>query len=132
MVVFHPRSLLERANRDPEFTRAARRCNVKIKVVVGEHAYIFSVGDGLIEEVNDDPTVYDAWDLEIGGSYESWLEVVVPEPRPFYQDVFSATLKHDFYVGGDMEMFFAYHPAIRRMVELMRMDYLSADTAGGC
>jgi hypothetical protein len=41
-------------------------------------------------------------------------------PPPFYQDVASAVLRHGFTLGGDVESFFAYHGALRRVIDVMR------------
>ena len=41
-------------------------------------------------------------------------------PRPFYQDVASALFRHGFALGGDVESFFAYHAALRRLIAVLR------------
>ena len=41
-------------------------------------------------------------------------------PRPFYQDLYAATVHHGFSVSGDTLNYCAYYPALRRLVELMR------------
>ena len=41
-------------------------------------------------------------------------------PRPFYQDLYAATIHHGFTAAGNRTHFCAYYPALRRLVELMR------------
>jgi hypothetical protein len=83
-------------------------------------AYVFRVQDGRLVEVLLAPTPFDEWDFEIAGPPEGWAEILAPAPKPFYQDVALAILRHGFSLGGDVESFFAYHAALRRVLEVMR------------
>jgi hypothetical protein len=115
------RALLEAINGDPEFRLAARFWNGAFRLSMGaEEAYLFRVRDGEMVGVNPAPTVFDAWDFEVGGPSEGWAEILARVPRPFYQDVASAIFRHGFTLGGDVESFFAYHAALRRVIEVMR------------
>ena len=82
--------------------------------------YVFRIRDGELAHVNAAHTVFDAWDLEIAVPRAGWAEILKPVPPPFYQDVASAVFRHGFRLGGDLESFFAYHAALRRLVEVMR------------
>jgi hypothetical protein len=115
------RSFLEAVNEDPEFRLAARFWNGSFRLGMGAaEAYVFRVRDGRLVDVNLAPTSFDAWDFEVAGPAEGWAELFAPVPKPFYQDVASALLRHGFTLGGDVESFFAYHAALRRMIDLMR------------
>lgn len=115
------RNLLEAINADPEFRIAARFWNGSFRLSMGaEEAYVFRVRDGQIVHLNVRPTVFDAWDFEISGPKEGWTEILAKVPRPFYQDPASAVFRHGFTLGGDVESFFAYHGALRRVIAAMR------------
>jgi hypothetical protein len=115
------RSLLAAVNEDPEFQLAARFWSGSFRLGMGPaEAYVFRIRDGRLVDVNLAPTSFDAWDFEIAGPAEGWTEILAPVPKPFYQDVASALLRHGFTLGGDVESYFAYHAALRRLVDLMR------------
>jgi hypothetical protein len=107
-------------NRDPEFMIAARYWNALLKVRMGEQGCILKIQDGQIAAVEETPTLFDAYDIEVAAPEEDWRKFLEPIPPPFYQDVFSAAIRHSFTVGADLESLFAYYPAARRMFELMR------------
>ena len=114
-------AVVEAVNGDPEFRLAARFWNGSFRLGMGaEEAYVFRVRDGRLVDVNVEPTQFDAWDFEVSGPADGWREIFALEPRPFYQDVASALLRHGFVLGGDVESFFAYHAALRRVVDVMR------------
>jgi hypothetical protein len=114
--------LLEAINADPEFRLAARFWNGSFRLSMGaDQAYIFRVRDGQVVHLNRQPTVFDAWDFEIGGPKEGWAEILAKVPRPFYQDPASAVFRHGFTLGGDIESFFAYHAALRRVIAVLRV-----------
>ena len=115
------RSFVAAVNEDPEFRLAARFWNGAFRLGMGStEAYVFRVRDGQLVDVNLAPTSFDAWDFEIAGPAEGWTELLARVPKPFYQDVASAILRHGFTLGGDVESYFAYHAALRRMIDLMR------------
>ena len=112
---------LDAVNADPEFALAARYWNGSFRLGLGaEEAYIFRVRDGRIVDVNRHPTVFDDWDFEIAGPAEGWRQMLSPTPPPFYQDVASAVFRHGFTLGGDVATFFAYHAALRRLIDVLR------------
>ena len=114
-------AVLDAINGDREFQMAARYWNGSFRWSMGpSEAYLFSVRDGRIAAVNREPTPFDAWDFEIAGSADGWREILAASPKPFYQDVASAMLRHGFTLGGDVESFFAYHAALRRMLAVLR------------
>jgi hypothetical protein len=114
-------ALLETVNADPEFRLHARFWNGSFRLSMEpEEAYVFTVRDGRITGVNCQPTPFDAADFEVRGPGEGWAEVLAPAPPPFYQDVASAIFRHGFALGGDVESFFAYHAALRRLIDVIR------------
>lgn len=113
--------LVDAINADPEFRLASRFWNGSFRLAMGDdEAYLFRVRDGSIVDVNAAPTVFDAWDFEVAGPADGWREMMAAVPRPFYQDPFAAVLRHGFRLGGDVESFFAYHAALRRVLDEMR------------
>jgi hypothetical protein len=114
-------TILGAINADPEFRLAARFWNGSFRLSIGtDEAYLFRVCDGELAGVNRAPTVFDAWDFEISGPKDGWAEIFARVPRPFYQDVASAIFRHGFTLGGDVESFFAYHAALRRVIDVLR------------
>ncbi len=107
-------------NTDPEFQLSARYWNGRVKLDFGDRVYIISVHDGVVENIEEDPTMYDPCDLSISASSEGWDKLLAATPRPFYQDMYSASVHHEFDIEGDLEQFFAYHAALRRMTQIMR------------
>jgi hypothetical protein len=115
------RQLIAAINADPEFRIAARFWNGSFRLTMGpDEACVFRVRDGEIVDVNRQPTVFDAWDFEIAGPKDGWAEIFAKVPRPFYQDPASAVFRQGFTLGGDLESFFAYHAALRRVIAVMR------------
>ena len=113
--------ILRAINEDPEFRLAARFWNGSFRLSMGpSEAYLFRVRDGAVVGLNREPTVWDAWDFEVSGPPEGWAEIFARVPKPFYQDVASAIFRHGFVLGGDVESFFAYHAALRRVIDVMR------------
>jgi len=114
-------AILGAINGDPEFRLAARYWNGSFRLAMGpSEAYVFRVRDGAISAVNREPTVWDAWDFEVSGPADGWAEILARVPKPFYQDVASAIFRHGFTLGGDVESFFAYHAALRRVIDVLR------------
>lgn len=59
-------------------------------------------------------------DVEIAAAPGEWEKLLAKVPPPFYQDVFGASLHHPVSLGGDVETVYAYYPAIRRVIEILR------------
>jgi hypothetical protein len=59
-------------------------------------------------------------DVCISAAREEWQRLLAAVPAPFYQDVYGAGLHHAVSIGGDVETLYAYYPAIRRVIELLR------------
>lgn len=107
-------------NQDPEFVIAARFWETSLKIEMGDRHCILQIQDGEVTGVNPRPGFYDPWKIKIGAPEKDWQQFLKTVPRPFYHDLFAASIHHDFVCEGDLESFFAYYPAIRRMFEVMR------------
>lgn len=107
-------------NSDPEFTLNARLWEGRFKIHIGDVSYVFQMHEGTVERIIDHPDLFTEYDFQISGPADGWEELLAPLPRPFYQDLFSAWLHHGFSIEGDLEQFFGFHMALRRMVQIMR------------
>jgi hypothetical protein len=107
------------ANKDPEFLIAARFWNSSLKLDMDDSTHILRIQDGKIT-VDSNAQASEVCDISISAPSEDWNKMFEPVPGPFYQDLFAATVYHGFSYDGDLELMFAYYPALRRMVELMR------------
>jgi hypothetical protein len=117
---------LRRANDDPEFQIAARFWNTVLHVGVddtGEPGHLIRIRDGRIEEIRPQASAGpgEPWQLSISASRDDWRRFLEPVPRPFYQDLWGASIYHGFRIQGDLEAhLYPYYPAVRRMFELLR------------
>jgi hypothetical protein len=112
-------TLAERANNDGEFALHARFWNATVKLQIGAATYRLDIRDGALKACAPwHGTI--AGDLAIEASEAEWANLLAPMPRPFYQDLYAATIHHGFSVVGDTKNYYAYYPAVRRLIELMR------------
>ena len=108
-----------RANADGEFALHARFWNATVKLRVGKANYRLAFRDGKLAECTPWLGAI-ACDLAIEADEAEWGNLLAPMPKPFYQDLYAATIHHGFSVAGDTVNYCAYYPALRRLVELMR------------
>ena len=108
-----------RANGDDEFRIHARFWDSVVKLGVGDASYRMTVASGQITEIEPwFATV--ACNLATQAPEDDWDALLESIPKPFYQDLYPATVHHGFDVVGDAQHYCAYFPAIRRLVEIMR------------
>lgn len=112
-------ALPTRVNADGEFALHARFWNATVKLRVGTTSYRLDIRDGKLNGCAPWLGTI-AGDLAIEADEAEWKNLLEPMPRPFYQDLYAATLHHGFSVSGDTLNYCAYYPAVRRLVELMR------------
>jgi len=110
-----------RANADGEFALHARFWNATVKLRVGQATYRMAVRDGKLTECAPWLGTV-ACDLSIEADEADWANLLEPMPKPFYQDLYAATIHHGFSVAGDTLDYCAYYPALRRLIELMRAE----------
>ena len=112
-------ALAERANADGEFALHARFWNATIKLRIGPASHRLDVRDGRLAARGPWSGAI-AGDLTIEADEREWAKLLERVPRPFYQDLYAATIHHGFSVAGDTRHYCAYYPALRRLIELMR------------
>lgn len=105
----------EAANDDSEFRLAARFWTAMLRLDAGAEVHLLAVQEGEMVEASEDAAF--GYDLRLAAPLDSWRELLAASPRAFYQDLYGASLRHDFTLEGDVD---AYYPAIRRLVEIMR------------
>jgi hypothetical protein len=120
-VVLEPQVVLKSLNSDPEFVKDARHWTAVVRLFVGPDNYLIDIADGVVRSITPGWEVLANHSLSLGASEEVWEEILKAEPRPHYHDVFAAAIRHGFIMSGDHLLLFAYYPAIRRMVEVLRL-----------
>ena len=111
--------VIEQANHDGEFRIAARLWNATLRFDVGERSVELAVSDG--EIVSATPCARtNRCDANVSGPAEEWDELLARVPRPLHQDLFGGITLGRFQLEGDVEAFYAYYPAVRRLVDLAR------------
>jgi len=111
--------VIERANQDGEFRIAARLWNATLRFDLGGRSVELTIGDGRLHAARpcDRGTRADA---SVSGEAGEWEELLAPVPRPLHQDLFGGISLGRFRLEGDAEAFYAYYPAVRRLVDLLR------------
>ena len=113
------RAVAERANHDSEFRLHARFWTARVRFDIGDERTRVEVRDGRIDEAAPWFGAL-AGDLVVAAPETEWDKLLEPLPRPFYQDLYAATVHHGFLVSGATKHFCAYYPALRRLIEIMR------------
>ena len=112
--------LTDRANDDGEFHLHARFWSARIRVVHGERSTRLRIIDGTLADVGPwNPADFGA-DLTIDADAAAWDAMLAPVPRPFYHDLWAASVHHGVQIIGNSHHRCAYYPAVRRLLELMR------------
>lgn len=110
----------ELANADGEFRRHARFWTATLRLGVGKRRFRLRIESGAV-------AAFERWsggisvDMAIDAPEADWRALLAPVPRPFYQDLYAAAIHHGFQVAGDASHYCAYYPALRRLLELMRI-----------
>ncbi len=112
-------AVIEQANGDGEFRIAARLWNATLRLDVGERSVLLAVADGAIRAARpcDRGSPCDA---SVAGAAEEWEHLLERVPRPLHQDLFAGITLGRFQLEGDRDAFYAYYPAVRRLVDLVR------------
>ena len=115
--------LQEALNNDAEFQQASRFWNTNLKLDMGNNALLFRIQTGQVTEIERGYQDFDLLvpsDIQIHAPAEQWDKFLQLVPKPFYLDLWGATVHHGFKVGGDLEKMYAYYPAVRRFFDVMR------------
>lgn len=75
-------------NDDPEFRLMARLWTARLVLEIGDDRYLVEVRDGEVARFTDRVTLFDSFDIRIGGSTDGWTRLLALEPEPMYQDLF--------------------------------------------
>ena len=110
-------TLPEAANLDEEFRIAARLWSGSLCLEAGDEGYRLYIESGRIARLEPGAG---AADVCIRAPADAWARLLEPLPRPFYQDLWGAIAHHGFQLSGDLQRFFPYYPAVRRLIELLR------------
>lgn len=113
--------LKEDLNADAEFRLNARKWEGRFRISDDERSYLFQIHEGRVERIVDGPDMYEPFDFAISGPSDGWDKLLELEPAPFYQDIYSAWVHHGFVVEGDLEQFFGFHMALRRLQQVLRL-----------
>lgn len=110
--------VMEQANGDGEFRIAARFWRTCLRFDLGPESVRLTIEEGAIRAV--EPCGRDAaCDVSVSGDPDCWQRLL--EAAPLWQDLFGAANRGDFAIGGtDLEAFYAYYPAVRRLMDLVR------------
>lgn len=113
----------EIARGDFEFTRETRYLTGVIRLDFGTQSWALSFANGALAGITDGTLVPDAEaTIIVGGGADQWHELLQWKPRPFYQCIQSAAVKHGMRINVANETF-AYLPALNRMTTLLRQLY---------
>ena len=111
---------MEQANADGEFRIAARFWRTRLRLDLGPESVRLTVEDGAIRAI--EPCAGDgACDVSVSGDRKCWARLL--EAAPLWQDLFGAAGRGDFTIAAsEPEAFYAYYPAVRRLVDLLRQE----------
>ena len=110
----------ETARSDFEFKRETRYLTGSIKLDFGSESWALSFDNGKLLDVADGSELSDKdCKIIVGGSPEQWDALLELKPKPFYQCVQSAAVKHGMRISDSNESF-AYLPGLNRMTTLLR------------
>jgi len=113
-------AFLEVARGDFEFKRETRYLTGVIKLDFGESAWAMTFEEGALTGIADGKKVPDtSCKIVVGGTSEQWDALLELKPKPFYQCIQSAAVKHGMKISDTNESF-AYLPGLNRMTTLLR------------
>ncbi len=107
-------------NSDPEFRLAAGRIMTNVQLQVGEARCVVKIREGVVSEILAHPVFAEACSFYVKGSEDAWTKFLQPVPPPFYNGVFSAMIRQNFELGGNLEEAFADFWSLTRMLDLFR------------
>lgn len=114
------RSFLDAARADFEFTRETRYLTGVIRVDFGDQSWAMSFANGSFAGITDGTKLPNSeCTIIVAGTPEQWDALLEVKPKPFYQCLQSAAVKHGMSLNVANETF-AYLPALNRMTSLLR------------
>ncbi|NKF24769.1 hypothetical protein [Solimonas marina] len=103
---------------DPEFSREMRFFDGTIGVSIGSKNSLLSFSDGKLVEAVSRSFEDEDVSIFVRGDEADWSELLRPYPRPFFQCLQTAVVKHDLKMSSTHQSF-AYLPALNRLVSLL-------------
>jgi hypothetical protein len=114
------KSFADAAKADFEFTRETRYLNGTIKLDFGTDAWALNFDNGKLVDVAEGAAIDEKrCKIVVGGTPEQWDMLLEMKPKPFYQCIQSAAVKHGMRISDTNETF-AYLPGLNRMTTLLR------------
>jgi len=107
-------------NADAEFRLASRFFSKDILLVAGDSKCIVKVREGVVTEIELNPTFMNPWSFFIKGGVDAWEKFLRPIPPPLFTDLYGCISRQHFELGGDIEAAFAHFWAVTRMLEIFR------------
>jgi hypothetical protein len=117
-VTIDPEAVIAALDADGEFRLAARYWTGTLDLGVGSTTWTLTLRDGRVIAMSRSRG--EVATVCVEGPDPEWLELLAPEPRPFYQDLWGATFRHALRLEGDPAFVAAYYGAIRRLIEILR------------
>jgi hypothetical protein len=105
---------------DRELMRCARYFTGALHLGVGDDRFAVRFEGGRVTAAGRADAPPGSGDVALSAAASEWEKLLAPVPPPFYQDPFGASLHHPVSLGGDPETLFAYYPALRRVIEILR------------
>ena len=115
-----PEHLAARLDADPEFLLAARHWTGLLRLGFRRTKWQLELRDGRAVGCREGDGECGPGDVEIASTEDGWRKLLAPVPEPFHHDVVAASIHEDFSIGGDIETFYAYYLAVRRVIAVMR------------
>lgn len=112
--------LADALRNDDEFRRLSRNLTARLRIRVGSTSLLFVFKEGELALLTPADTGFDTTNIVIDVPESAWEEMMQAEPRPFYQDFWSAKFHHGVRIEGDFDLMSAYYGAIRRIGQLSR------------
>lgn len=114
------KAFFDAARADFEFTRETRYLTGVIRIDLGDQSWAMSFANGTFAGITDGSKVPDVeCKIIVGGTKDQWDALLEVKPKPFYQCIQSAAVKHGMKINVANETF-AYLPALNRMTALLR------------
>lgn len=113
-------AFIEAARNDFEFTRETRYFTGVIRLDFADETWALSFANGAFAGITDGTDLPDREaTIIVGGTAAQWDALLEVKPKPFYQCIQSAAVKHGMKINVANETF-AYLPALNRMTTLLR------------
>lgn len=114
---------IARCATDEEFGLTSRYWTGVLQFDLDPEVLTLPLANGVVGETSaveiHDATERRSGHVVVSASREVWDRVLEAPPPPYFNDIISAQMS-GLRIGGDVETFWQYYPAIRRAVELLR------------